>query len=118
MGFFSVGVLNVNNIRDIETDKMAGKNSLPVRIGREAAIRYHIMLLQGGLLLSIIFVILNFQSWIGFLFVLVNVLFIKHIKAVKNKPSKELDPHLKQMAISALIFSLLFSLGQILSFFI
>ncbi|WP_420315794.1 1,4-dihydroxy-2-naphthoate octaprenyltransferase [Ekhidna sp.] len=118
MGFFSVGVLNVNNIRDIETDKMAGKNSLPVRMGREAAIRYHIMLLQGGLLLSIIFVILNFQSWIGFLFVLVNVPFIKHIKAVKNKPSKELDPHLKQMAISTLIFSLLFSVGQILSFFI
>ena len=38
-GLFAVGVLNINNIRDIESDKATGKNSIPVRLGREKAIR-------------------------------------------------------------------------------
>ncbi|MCI0750508.1 MAG: 1,4-dihydroxy-2-naphthoate octaprenyltransferase, partial [Flammeovirgaceae bacterium] len=33
-GLFSIGVLNINNIRDIESDRMAGKFSIPVRIGK------------------------------------------------------------------------------------
>ncbi|WP_425391046.1 1,4-dihydroxy-2-naphthoate polyprenyltransferase [Ekhidna sp.] len=118
LGLFSVGVLNVNNIRDIESDKAAGKNSIPVRIGRTKAVRYHIFLLQGGMLLSIVFVLLTFQSWVGLLFVLVNILFIKNIRAVSYKPTSQLDPYLKQMAISTLLFSILFSVGQVLSFFI
>ena len=36
-GFFATAVLNVNNIRDIESDTAAGKRSIPVRIGRPAA---------------------------------------------------------------------------------
>ena len=48
-GLFSIGVLNVNNIRDIESDAKAGKFSIPVRIGRINAIRYHWFLLLAGL---------------------------------------------------------------------
>ena len=44
-GALSAGVLNVNNIRDIDSDKMAGKRSIPVKIGRKAAVRYHAFLL-------------------------------------------------------------------------
>ncbi|MEP0987060.1 1,4-dihydroxy-2-naphthoate octaprenyltransferase [Ekhidna sp.] len=117
IGFFSVGVLNVNNIRDIESDRKAGKNSVPVRIGRERAIVYHKILLKGGMLFSILFVFLNFRSWAGLLFILVSFLFYKNIKAVATKPSQELDPYLKQMAISTLLFSVLFSIGQIASWF-
>ncbi|MEQ8904294.1 1,4-dihydroxy-2-naphthoate octaprenyltransferase [Ekhidna sp.] len=114
IGLFSVGVLNVNNIRDIASDKDAGKNSIPVRIGRENAVIYHIALLQIGMILSIIFASINFQSWWSFIFVFVNALLIVNIKAVKNKPTDQLDSYLKQMAISTLLFSLLFSLGQVL----
>ncbi|WP_421762698.1 1,4-dihydroxy-2-naphthoate octaprenyltransferase [Ekhidna sp.] len=117
IGLFSVGVLNVNNIRDIESDRKAGKNSVPVRIGRERAIVYHKILLNGGMLFSILFVYLNFRSWVGLLFILVSFLFYKNIKAVATKPAQELDPYLKQMAISTLLFSVLFSIGQIASWF-
>ena len=37
-GLFTVGVLNVNNIRDIESDLVAGKKSIPGRLGRSRAI--------------------------------------------------------------------------------
>ena len=47
VGFFATGVLNINNIRDIETDAKTGKNSIPVRLGRARAIQYHWFLLLG-----------------------------------------------------------------------
>src|SRR5690606_23414410 len=34
LGFFSAAVLNINNIRDIDSDTKAGKKSVPVRIGK------------------------------------------------------------------------------------
>ena len=112
LGLFSVGVLNVNNIRDIESDKAAGKISIPVRLGRRNAVVYHTILLTGGMLSSVLFVLLNFNSYWPLLFVFISILFIKNIRAVSHKPSEELDPYLKQMAISTFLFSILFSLGQ------
>ena len=115
LGLFSVGVLNVNNIRDIESDKQSGKNSIPVRLGKARAIIYHRLLLIGGIITSLIYVYLNYSSWLNLLFVLVSLLFIKNMKAVSKVPSNKLDPYLKQMAISTLLFSILFSLGQFLA---
>lgn len=115
LGLFSVGVLNVNNIRDIESDKAAGKISIPVRLGRKKAVVYHTFLLGGGMLSSVAFVLLNFQSYWPLLFLFISILFIKNIRAVSEKSSEELDPYLKQMAISTFLFSILFSLGQGLS---
>jgi len=112
MGLFSVGVLNVNNIRDIESDQAAGKQSIPVRIGKEAAIKYHVFLLSAGMLSTVAFVVINQQSWPQFLFVLTTILLQKNIKAVRTKPSEQLDPFLKQMAISTLLFAILFAIGQ------
>ena len=114
LGLFSVGVLNVNNIRDIESDKASGKHSIPVRIGKKWAIRYHQFLLIAGMVASLIYVFLNYESWLNFLFLAVSILLLKNSQAVSNVSADKLDPYLKQMAISTLIFSILFSLGQIL----
>lgn len=114
-GLFSVAVLNVNNIRDIESDKKAGKYSIPVRIGREAAVRYHVALILFGVLASVVYCFINYHSISQFYFVAVTPLFAINIKAVKNKRSaKELDPYLKQMALSTLAFILFFGFGQLL----
>jgi 1,4-dihydroxy-2-naphthoate octaprenyltransferase len=114
-GFFSMGVLNINNIRDIESDRKAGKYSIPVRIGRERAVLYHWFLLVGGLITAIVFIALTYQSPIQLLFVLSFPLFIMNGLAVQQKPSEKLDPHLKQLALSTLLFVVLFGLGQVLS---
>jgi 1,4-dihydroxy-2-naphthoate octaprenyltransferase len=114
-GFFSMGVLNINNIRDIESDRKAGKYSIPVRIGRERAVLYHWFLLVGGLITAIVFIALTYQSPIQLLFVLSFPLFIMNGLAVQQKPSEKLDPHLKQLALSTLLFVLLFGLGQVIS---
>lgn len=114
LGLFSVGVLNINNIRDIESDQKAGKYSIPVRIGRANAVKYHIALLVIGLLCSIVYVGLHFENWTQLLFLVVVPLLVINVKAVKTKTiSMELDPYLKQMALTTLLFVITFGIGQL-----
>ncbi len=113
-GLFSVAVLNLNNIRDIESDRKNGKFSIPVRLGRERAIIYHYLLLFFGLVSAVVFVILEGEGWHSWVFLLSVPLLIINARAVsRKKAAAELDPYLRQMAISTLIFVLLFGLGQI-----
>ncbi len=112
-GLFSIAVLNINNIRDIESDRQAGKFSIPVRVGRESAIVYHWFLLIGGIAAAVGYSILTYQSPLQFLFVVTIFLFWRNGSAVAAKPSSELDPYLKQMALSTLLFVALFGVGVI-----
>ena len=47
-GLLAVAVLNINNIRDRRSDELAGKNTLPVRLGLQPARVYHWILLIGA----------------------------------------------------------------------
>ena len=113
-GLFSIAVLNINNIRDIESDRAAGKFSIPVRIGKDSASKYHWVLLIGGLLTAAIYTLVSYQSPFQFLFLLSAPLFIKNGISISSKPSAELDPFLKQMALSTLLFVVLFGVGLLL----
>lgn len=114
-GLFSIAVLNVNNIRDIESDKAAGKYSIPVRIGKEKAVTYHWFLLIAGLVSAIGYTLLNYNSPWQFLFLATVPLLVRNGIAVSKKPSHQLDPFLKQMALSSLIFVVLFGLGLLIA---
>lgn len=115
VGLFSVGVLNVNNIRDIASDRKAGKMSIPVRIGREKAVRYHVFLIVLGLLSALVYALFTPQNFGHLIFLASIPLFLKNMKAVAQfKEADQLDPYLKQLAISTLAFVLLFGLGGLL----
>lgn len=114
-GLFAVAVLNLNNIRDIKSDEIAGKRSIPVRLGRESAIYYHWFLLITGFLLSVVYVYLNYKSPIQFAILLILPLLFVNGKAVlTKKEAMALDPYLKQMAISTLLFVIIFGLSNTL----
>lgn len=114
IGFFSSGVLNLNNMRDRISDAKAGKNTLVVKIGADNAKTYHKSLIILGFVLSIAYAILTFYSTMQFLFVLTVPLFRRHLVQVKRiENPEEFDPLLKQLAISTFIFALLFAIGQI-----
>ncbi|OFE42041.1 1,4-dihydroxy-2-naphthoate octaprenyltransferase, partial [Salmonella enterica subsp. enterica] len=49
-GLLATAVLNINNLRDINSDRENGKNTLVVRLGDVNARRYHACLLLGALL--------------------------------------------------------------------
>ncbi|MGJ3233754.1 1,4-dihydroxy-2-naphthoate polyprenyltransferase [Marivirga sp.] len=111
-GLFATGVLNINNIRDIKSDKSAGKNSIPVRIGESKAIFYHTILIVSGCLASIIFLLIHEEIKSIFILIIAFVLFIIHLnKVYKAKTSIEYDPQLKFLALSTLLFVLIFGLS-------
>ena len=113
-GLLATGVLNVNNIRDIESDEKAGKISIPVRIGRDKAVVYHFFLLGLAMLCAVWFALLNDFHWLSFLFVISFPLIIKNAVAVKTKTTAAaLDPYLKQLALSTLLFVILFGIGLV-----
>ncbi len=45
LGCFGAGVLTVNNLRDLDTDRLAGKRTLAVRMGRRRARSYYATLM-------------------------------------------------------------------------
>lgn len=115
-GLFATAVLNINNIRDIESDRIAGKRSIPVRIGRKKAVLYHWLLLSLGWLCAFMFTVNHYKSPVQLIFVLSLPLFILNgWQVAKKKDAVSLDPFLKQMALSTLLFVILFGVGLILS---
>jgi 1,4-dihydroxy-2-naphthoate octaprenyltransferase len=115
LGCFATAVLNVNNIRDIVSDKLAGKITVPVRLGPQHARRYHWLLLLLGVGAAVVYVALTYHSPWQWLFVLSLPLFLFNGRQVwARQESMQLDPLLKQMALSTLVFTLLFGLGQVL----
>lgn len=114
-GFFATAVLNVNNIRDINSDLLAGKHSIPVRLGPKRARLYHLFLLAAGTLSAFAYVVINFYSLWQLLFILaLPLVIVNGVNVWRKQTSKELDPYLKQMAITTLLFVLLFGVGQVL----
>lgn len=117
-GLLATAVLNVNNVRDIQSDEQAGKKTIPVRIGKNDAAKYHWTLLILSILTAITYILLNLQSYFQFLFIVTIPLIIKNGYAVNkfDKPSL-LDPFLKQMAIATFLFVVTYGIGLLLSGF-
>lgn len=116
-GLLATGVLNINNIRDIESDKKAGKLSIPVRLGAKNARIYHIFLLFSSVIAIIFYVLLqeNYSYWNWLFLVSVPLLFINGKSVWQKQKAQELDPYLKQLALSTLLFVLSFGVGLMLS---
>lgn len=114
-GLFCTAVLNINNIRDLQSDKLAGKNTIPVRLGERKARIYHCVLLISALGFALIFILLNYKNPWQFLFLITLPLVLKNAVGISlQSNAADLDPHLKQMAITTLLFSFCFGLGILL----
>jgi len=115
-GLFSTAVLNINNIRDIPGDLKAGKRTIPVRLGRIKAIKYHWLLLLFGFLFALWFMLIDFNSMFQLAFLLCLPLIVLNGIAVgKNTSASKLDPYLKQMVFINVLFVLSFGLGLLFS---
>lgn len=114
VGLLSVGVLNMNNMRDYEADKKSGKRTIVVAMGEKKAAYYHLFLITGAMFLSVIFTILNYHSVWQWLFLLcLPLLFLNLRKVFSYKNGAELYPELPRVSMATLIFSLLFLIGAI-----
>ena len=121
-GLFSVGVLNVNNMRDITNDATSGKRTLVVRMGSRNAKIYHFVLIVLAIACLIAFILLFDGTWLldGSRLLWISLLalpgFIIHLKRVlTNTEPRLLDPQLKTLAMTTFLTAILFSLGLILA---
>jgi len=115
IGLLSVGVLNLNNLRDHENDAINGKHTLVVRMGVPWAKVYHIILLFTAFLMGLTYTIIHFESYFQLIFLLPMPLLASDVKKViTNTVPVELNEELKKLAVATLLFSLSFGLGLIL----
>ena len=110
VGCFSVGVLNVNNIRDMETDA-ANRVTVAIRLGERKAKIYQTILIVIGWLFMLVYCQLRMFSWWHYLFVITLPLFILHLRGVWKREGKQLDPMLPLLVMSTFLFCLLAGVG-------
>jgi len=112
LGLLSVGVLNLNNMRDLQNDAKCGKKTLAVLLGAQKAKLYHIFIITSAIVLICVFQYnLNISSnCLNTLFILNSLgLFIHLILILKVSKPLGFDKYLKVLALHAFIFSLLTS---------
>ena len=124
IGFLSVGVLNLNNMRDEQSDRKSNKNTIVVKNGGAWAKKYHFALIISAMILVLIFaVIFDFSyrdadpdafNFDIYFFLIAYIPLALHLRRVaKNADPKLLDPELKKLALSTFLLAILLSLSLI-----
>lgn len=106
IGCFSVGVLNVNNIRDMESDA-ANRVTIPLKLGAFNAKIYQTVLVVLGWLCMLLFTWVTYTSPVNFLYCLTLPLYSIHLRMVWTRNGSSLDPALPLLVLSTFAFALL-----------
>lgn len=115
IGLLSVAVLNINNMRDLISDKKSNKITLAVKLGAVNAKIYHLILISVSILLSALFGMLYYKSVYNLIFLVAYFPLIKHFVGVyKNREPSQLDPELKKLALTTFLLAFLMGIGQLL----
>lgn len=114
IGLLSTAVLNINNLRDVDSDRETGKRTLAVKHGLLFAQQYHLLLIGASMVLSVAFTLNYYFAPIQWLFLLTIPLFLRNcIKVYKNENAQTMNNELKNLALTTFLFSLLFGIGLI-----
>ena len=108
VGCWSIGVLNVNNIRDMKTDA-ATRTTVALRLGLKRARIYHTVLIATGWLMMLIFTLVTAtgrQQWLCFVTI---PLYIIHLVGVWQREERALDPMLPMLVMATFITAVLFA---------
>lgn len=110
LGLLSTAVLNLNNLRDRESDTRAGKRSIPVRIGANWGVRYHNMLVLLGSL-SMLWFARGDWSHLHLPWLICSLpLWVSLYRINQVKEAQGYDPFLKITALNTLLFAVVAAL--------
>ncbi|MBI1317059.1 1,4-dihydroxy-2-naphthoate octaprenyltransferase [bacterium] len=113
LGALSTGVLNLNNMRDIETDRVAGKKSLAMLFGLRGAKWYQAVLVLLAFDAALLFQAGTSGNAWKYLFLMAFVPLLYNLnRSFKARTASEFDVLLKPMALSTLLFAILMGLGS------
>lgn len=115
VGLLAVGVLNLNNMRDIENDKLAGKRTLVVMMGLKGAKIYHGALIIIAFDLAFLYnAVMKTGIWGNLYFLSIPFLMMNLFSVMKSFEPEDFEPLLKRLAITTLLFALTFGIGQVI----
>ena len=114
-GLFASAVLMVNNIRDIETDKLASKKTLAVMLGKRAATALFLVMIWTPFVILAFFTLLYPATLMGFMSLL--LVAPATLIVLTAKTAKELILVLKLTSFAALAYALALSAGLFIVFF-
>jgi len=116
IGLLSTAVLNLNNLRDIETDRKAGKLTLPLRMGFENGKIYQsVLVLLPFVLVSVYLFQIGKTEVFRFTFLILLIPAILFLKTLfSTTEPRLLDKELKKVALLTLAFSLILGIGLII----
>lgn len=110
IGCFSVGVLNVNNIRDMKTDAV-NRVTVAIKLGMRGARIYQTILIVLGWALMLAFCAAYDFAPGHYIFIITLPLYIKHLQGVWTRRERALDPMLPMLVISTFFLSILAGAG-------
>ena len=115
VGALCTNILVVNNLRDIDQDKIAGKKTLGVLFGETMLkVEYTFMLILAFAIPPHFYFQLDYEVWIFLPFLILPVALL-HTKTIWTETEKRnLNQQLEKTAKFMTIFGLLFSIGIIL----
>jgi 1,4-dihydroxy-2-naphthoate octaprenyltransferase len=115
VGCLSTAILMVNNTRDMDTDRRAGKNTLAVRMGRERSRAFYTYLMLAAFLVLVITIAKNDGPWSALLGLLALPLTIKPIRAMRNRTDgPSLNQALADTGATLGVFSVLTAIGLVI----
>ena len=109
LGLFAAAVLVTNNIRDIETDKQAGKRTLAVFMGSKASKVFYLVLIWIPMVITLPFVVIYPATIISWL-VLLLVIPLSLLVPTAKKPM-ELITGLKLTSYASVAWAVTLSIG-------
>lgn len=111
-GLFSASVLNINNMRDLNSDKAVGKNTLAVYMGHQKAHIYHGCLLASAFLCLAMYIVIEQLPVLTWLYLLTLPMFLRIFEQAKHYQQATLmNQLLKFSVLTTLLASVLFSIG-------
>jgi 1,4-dihydroxy-2-naphthoate octaprenyltransferase len=116
VGFLATAILVVNNVRDVETDRRAGKNTLAVRMGRHNAVVLYRLLVLGAFVVLPLALVAGDGSLAPLIGLLALPLAVPPLRTMSNRSDgPALNQALAQTGALLGAFSLLVSVGLLLA---
>jgi len=111
-GLFSVAILTVNNLRDIDSDRAAGKKTLAVRFGRPfSRLEYLVSIVAASSVPALLYIVNGQHPW-AMLTLIVPVVAVPVIRRVfTSREGPPLNDALAATGKLLLLYSVLFSIG-------
>lgn len=114
VGALSTTVLNLNNLRDHINDKSHGKNTLVVKMGFEKGKIYHLILCLIPFITLVLFSVVTSKAYVLLGLIIAPVILIHLRKVFETQNPAELDPELKKMALTTLLYCIVFGVGNLI----